>query len=195
MSWGRSIGLKVKNAGALEIHAIEVHFVGYNIEAKGFCVHWPGHGQRARKPPGFYHKLNEGKASIAESSMEDVAAFFKVLEEEDDDNSDLQQDAIETLCYSQVVEFVLSEFTQLEKLNTWDIVKTPVGANIIQCHYILTIKCNVFNEILKHKVTSGKQNMSGISGMSGASGKSGAKLPECLSISLQDRKLNLNWMI
>ncbi|KAJ6552554.1 hypothetical protein B0H10DRAFT_2242085 [Mycena sp. CBHHK59/15] len=41
LEWGRPIWLKVKNAGALEIHAISVNFVGYDVEVKGFRVYWP----------------------------------------------------------------------------------------------------------------------------------------------------------
>ncbi|KAJ6615032.1 hypothetical protein B0H10DRAFT_2220674 [Mycena sp. CBHHK59/15] len=242
LEWGRPIWLKVKNAGTLEIHAISVNFVGYDVEAKGFRVYWlgkrkvtverdvyfkknealepestsiegewedddiltipeapsmpqtppkgdammgnnqkegltdtieppipdnlrkspspepnptpaethstpetpipppphackpqsdglivpkpnTGRGQCARKPPGFYHKLNEGKASVVESSTEDVAAFFEILEEEEDDDPDLQLEADEMLCYSQVVEFAL--VTKSVPMNLRDSINGP----------------------------------------------------------------------
>jgi hypothetical protein len=300
LAWGTTIWLKVKGAKDLERHAIEVRFVGYDVQAKGFRVYWPGkrkvtverdvyfsqqaalepgttsiegewddddilatpeappaktasktppadagdvgdkapegitdtveppipenlrqspppepnpapaeqppapvtpapeppharkprsdgliepepntgRGHRARKPPGFYHKLNEGRAGAAELGTEDVAALFEILEEEPDDDSDLQLDVDVTAFCSQVVEFAMvtesvpmslreaikgpdakhwepaaqAEFTQLEKLDTWDIVEAPPGASIIRCHYVLTLKRDAFNAIQKYKV-------------------------------------------
>jgi hypothetical protein len=136
-----------------------------------------GRGRRTRKAPGFYHGLNAA-AKLAEASTEDVAAMFQMLEEEEPDDPELDLEAEDEEDHTFVVEFAMvtesvpmslrqaitgpdakhwmpaaqAEFTQLEKLNTWDIVEAPMGANIIRNHYVLTIKRDAFNQINKYKV-------------------------------------------
>ncbi|KAF7334060.1 Retrovirus-related Pol polyprotein from transposon TNT 1-94 [Mycena venus] len=149
-----------------------------------------GRGHRQRKAPGFYHNLNTVLGS-AESTTEDTAAMFEFLEDEDESESelDLEDDVVEDRTI--VVEFAMvtenvpltlrqaitgpdadrwkaaarSEFSQLDKLNTWDIVEAPVGAKVIRNHCVLVIKKDAYNQINKYKVrlvANGRTQIHGI---------------------------------
>jgi hypothetical protein len=41
LEWGTPVWVKIKNAGDLDVRAKKVHFVGYDLWAKGMRL-WPG---------------------------------------------------------------------------------------------------------------------------------------------------------
>ncbi|KAF7367236.1 Retrovirus-related Pol polyprotein from transposon TNT 1-94 [Mycena sanguinolenta] len=117
-----------------------------------------GRGHRGRKPPGFYHGLN-AVVGDADSSTEDIAACFQILEEEEDDDSDLYLEEEDTEdCTTQRPrsqtwsDAARAEFAQLDKMNTWDIVEAPIGTTVIRSHCVLAIKRDAQNKISRYKV-------------------------------------------
>jgi hypothetical protein len=51
-------------------------------------------------------------------------------------------DAVE---WQEVIDY---EIGQLEKLQTWEVVNAPQGANVIPCHFVLAMKCGPDGEFL-----------------------------------------------
>ncbi|KAJ6622343.1 hypothetical protein B0H10DRAFT_2214475 [Mycena sp. CBHHK59/15] len=141
--WGTPIWVKVKGAKDLDKHTIEVQFVGYDIEAKGFHSR---DTSTTTSPYPYTAKrwLNTAQAEYGMWPTCMTTAHEGKAEEEVDNNSDLVFEADEMLCYSQVVEFALvtesvkmslreaingtdakhwtpaaqAKFTEIKKLNT-----------------------------------------------------------------------------
>jgi hypothetical protein len=98
--------------------------------------------------PGYYAKLQKGEAasitieSLLEASelnlLDEVAHIEHTLATAEPEPTLTQAlnspDAVE---WQEVIEY---EIGQLEKLETWEIVNAPRGANVIPCHFVLAMK-------------------------------------------------------
>ncbi|KAF8631622.1 hypothetical protein AX17_005074 [Amanita inopinata Kibby_2008] len=134
-----------------------------------------GHQTQARKAPGYYRDLMKGRQSgrqpggVELTDVEHELAQPAINEIESDDDelfagimgSDV---ALTTGCEPKSLKEALSgneaklwrnaveaELTQIEKLNTWEIMEALPDANIVSSKYVFRYKHDESGRIIKHK--------------------------------------------
>jgi hypothetical protein len=128
---------------------------------------------RTRHAPGYYAKLQKGEAasiaieSLLEASeldlLDEVAHIERTLAAAEPEPTLAQ--ALNGPNAVEWQEAINYEIGQLEKLETWEIVNAPRGANVIPCHFILAMKCGPDGEKLKLRarlVANGQRQQFGV---------------------------------
>jgi hypothetical protein len=115
------------------------------------------HVTHTRHAPGYYAKLQKGEvASIAIESLLEVSELNLLDEVAHIECALAAAEPEPTLAQAlnspdavEWQEAINYEIGQLEKLETWEIVNAPRGANVIPCHFILATKCRPDDKKLK----------------------------------------------
>ncbi|KAH7903203.1 hypothetical protein BJ138DRAFT_982154, partial [Hygrophoropsis aurantiaca] len=101
----------------------------------------------ARKPPGYYARLNQGERATfamldkSVNPTEDgedenesyVPPFYALAAAEREPTFQEALNGPDSMEWQEAIDY---EISQLEKLKTWEVVHPPRGANIIPCHYV-----------------------------------------------------------
>ena len=133
-----------------------------------------GRGFRTRKPQGFYKAYHDGK--IAKATVTEAAALIDDDETSESERVDTSLDDLEwphewdeyamfagnkpntlnkalgrTNKSHDWFNATEAELTQIEKLNTWDIVDAPKDANVVKSRYVFRYKRDAAGNVIKYK--------------------------------------------